>query len=765
MSPQLLSSLTQPFLILPALAFCSLVFLVVGLVLGLRHGSQRAAQAARQTDVLATGLEAFNSALMMFRGGHTHLIYGAEELRSAADILGLTAGEPQGLIDALRLRDPSHARAIDALLSRGEPCDFEVYEDLGALAFAGRTSGAVVWMRLTLIPMRRLGLPRGERLASLLESRDLPAWITTAGASVVWANQAWLTAVGAADLQTARAERRTVDPQIDEMARQAAAEGRELERVIWTGIWGERVALRVRATPLAGEGVGVWTDDVTSAQLASQSQARLTMAHGAILHQIKDAVAVFDARHRLEFSNGAFCELWDLDQAWVSERPSHGDWLDRLRQRGQAPETQDYARFKALELARHEASEPSDEAIWHLSNGRTLRVVSQPHPNGGIILIFSDITPELRLKSQFTQLLQVQRATLDKLSVAVAVFGSDARLQLKNQAFDTFWGQAGDAAEADVTFDAVRDRALRVIHDLQFWRELKARVTDLDPVARAPASGELTVADHRVITWLSRPLPDGATLISFADVTNERHLRAALGDREAALAEVQRLRQEFIATVSYELRTPMTTIIGYAELLGRNAPGFSNPVQGYIQAVQTASAQMARTINTAVLAAELDAGELGLDPQNVDVADMVAKALDRFASQAVDRKIDLTSDVDQDVGEIRADSRRLGEAIDYLIENALAQTPEGGSVGVTAKREAAEVRIEVTDTGRGIPYHIQAHAFDRFATHGVGATGLGLALVKALIEIQGGWVALESEPGAGSTFTCHLPQAGMAPAE
>ncbi len=758
-----MSPLLPPSLIIPTLAFCGLVFLLVGLVFGQRQGARRTAQAVAQTDVLATGLEAFNSALIMYRDGQAHLIYGAEELRSAADILGLSNGEPQRLIDALGARDPGHAHAIDALLNRGEPCDFEVYEDSGALAIAGRTSGAVVWIRLTLIPMRRLGLPRSERLASLLECRDLPAWITTAGGSVVWANQAWLKAVGAADLQIARSERRTLDPQTDEMARQAAAEGRELECVIWTSIWGERRALRVRAVPLTSEGVGIWTDDVTAAQMGAQAGSRLTTAHEAVLHQIKDAVAIFDAQRRLQFSNAAFSDLWDLDQMWVSERPSHGDWLDRLRQRGQAPETQDYARFKALELARHEATEPSAEAIWHLVNGRTLRVVSQPDPNGGIILIFSDITPELRLKSQFNQLLQVQRATLDKLSVAVAVFGSDARLQLKNQVFDMFWGQAGGAGGPDLTFDAVRDRALRVIHDLQFWRELKARVTDLDPAARAPASGELTVADHRVITWLSRPLPDGATLISFADVTDQRQLQIALADRELALAEVQRLRQEFIATVSYELRTPMTTIIGYAELLARNAAGLSDQARGYVEAIQSASGQMARTIETAVLAAELDAGDLGLDPESLFVADLVARAVDRFASQASDRKVDLIARVDPAVGEITADHQRLGEAIDYLIENALAQTPAGGTICVTAQRKDAEVRIEVKDTGRGIPYHIQAHVFDRFGAQSVGASGPGLSLVKALIEVHGGWVALESEPGAGSTFTCHLPQAGLTP--
>jgi signal transduction histidine kinase len=108
---------------------------------------------------------------------------------------------------------------------------------------------------------------------------------------------------------------------------------------------------------------------------------------------------------------------------------------------------------------------------------------------------------------------------------------------------------------------------------------------------------------------------------------------------------------------------------------------------------------------------------------------------------------------------MRADPRRLGEVLDHLIENALRHTPAGGAVALSAERALGEVRLQVSDTGRGIPFHVQAHIFDRFSGQDRGSSGLGLALVKALVELHGGWVALESEPGAGATFTCHLPEA------
>ncbi len=96
--------------------------------------------------------------------------------------------------------------------------------------------------------------------------------------------------------------------------------------------------------------------------------------------------------------------------------------------------------------------------------------------------------------------------------------------------------------------------------------------------------------------------------------------------------------------------------------------------------------------------------------------------------------------------------------LDHLIENGLRQTPAEGLVTLAAERGGGEVRLIVSDTGRGIPFHVQAHIFDRFVGRDQGGPGLGLALVKALVELHGGWVALESEPGAGATFTCHLPE-------
>ncbi len=156
--------------------------------------------------------------------------------------------------------------------------------------------------------------------------------------------------------------------------------------------------------------------------------------------------------------------------------------------------------------------------------------------------------------------------------------------------------------------------------------------------------------------------------------------------------------------------------------------------------------------------AQIDAEEMALDLGDVDVADLLDTAVERWRREAEEAQAAVVVLADPHAGKIRADRQRLSQVLDHLVENAVRQSPPGGVITLSARRLHSEVQLSVTDTGRGIPFHVQPHVFDRFVGRDRGGPGLGLALVKALVELHGGWVALESEPGKGSTFTCHLPE-------
>ncbi len=717
-----------------------------------------------RADSATASAEAFDSAVVVVEGGRARTASGADSLAACAVVLGLDpASDGATVLAALNRSEPEHARRLKALVERGEPCDFEVRGSgpgAAAVVVEGRTAGAFAWLRLSV--QAGEGLPSAARFAAFLDAQEQPAWMVGPSGRLLWANRAWLSGAEARTVEDAAARGLLFDRGVEGLASESAGLGQRREGLRWAPLGGRRRAFQVVAHPLEGGGAGALAQDVTEAEDTREALKRHVAAHDDTLNRLADAVAIFAPDKRLAFHNTAFAELWQLEPAWLAESPSHGEVLDRLRQRRRLPESADYAGWRAHELAFYEALETAPDELWSLPDGRTLRVVRQPHPFGGLLLLFSDITGELKLRAQYNALVLVQQATLDKLNDAVAVFGSDGRLRLHNEAFERFWAITAAALMDAGDFDGVVELCLPLVHDRGFWRELKARVADPDPQARAPVVGEIRTSDRRIVVFQTRPLPDGATLIGFDDVTATRELEQALADREGALAEAQRLKRDFVGNVSYELRTPLTTIIGYSELLDHMGDALTERSRGHVGAVRQAAAQLARSIDDVLDMAQIDAGEMALSLGDVDVARLLYDAATRNERVAEEAGVRVVVIDEPDPGVIRADGRRLGQVLDHLIGNALRSTPPGGEVALDARRALGEVQVRVRDTGRGIPFHVQAHIFDRFVGRDRGGPGLALALVKALTELHGGWVALESEPGAGATFTCHLPETAYA---
>jgi signal transduction histidine kinase len=715
--------------------------------------SPRKPAAPRREGVfLRAAMEAFGRALIEIGDDGPVLIAGEEVLARCATLLQIPEkgdeGGAAGVIAALCRGRPDVTRALDDFVRFGTPFDRLVRTGADAVRASGRAAGGLALLTLEIGEVvQEAPIDHAPNVAALLESYPGPACVTDDSGRPVLANGAWLGQEGG------------VDPGVVRLASEALSAGVAQEHLRWLGPSADRRAIRLVAVPLAEGGAGVWSWDVTRAEGAADALARRVAAQDLILAEVADAVAVFDTDDRLSFSNSAFARLWELEAAWLANGPTHGALLDRLRRDRRLPETADFVKFRAAEIARRERLDPAPEAIWRVAGDRTLRVLSLPHPGGGLVRLFSDITPEIRLKSQWTQLIQVRQATLDKLTDAVAVFGADAKLKLHNEAFQALWGIAAGDLMAEPGFDAIAERCLMRVHDGRFWAELKGRITDPDPGVRAAMSGELATGDGRRIAWQSRPLPDGATLVSFVDVTDARRVEGALADREAALRSAEQLGRDFVSSVSYELRTPLTTILGYAELLETGEDSLSDRARSWVAAVRSAAGQLARTVEDILAFAELDAGEMTLDLAPVPALTLLSDVEALWRARAAAAGVNLRIDGDGG-GVVRADRSRLDRALDHLVDHALRQTPTGGEIRLSARRSAGEVCFEVADNGRGVPFHVQAHVFDRFSGDEGAGAGFGLALVKALVELHGGWVALESAPGAGAIFTCHLPENG-----
>jgi PAS domain-containing protein len=561
-----------------------------------------AAFAGRDPEMIQASAEAFGSAVIALDPGgdgdaEAILAAGPESLAICADALGLPRdATPSQVMAVLLQSDPHHARRLEALVERGEPCDFEVPGPHGtAVVVSGRTAGVIAWVRLEVAEGSGAGLPSAARLAAFLDGQPTPAWISGPEGRPIWANRAWLDAADARSIEDANARGLSFDRSMEAIASEAAEAGEPREGLRWAPMRGKRRAFHVSAAPLEGGGAGAVALDVTETAEIRETLKRTAAAHDETLNRLDDAVAIFGPDKRLAFHNKAFAELWRLEPAWLLEKPTNGEVLDRLRQRRRLPDTADYAAWKVRELGHYEMLEATPDELWSLPDGRTLRVARQPHPLGGLLVLYSDITDELKLRAQYNGLVQVQQATLDKLNDGVAVFGSDGRLRLHNEAFERFWGLTSQQVTDAGDFDGIAALCTPLLHDRVFWRELKGRVADPDPTARASVTGEIRTSDQRIVSYQTRPLPDGATLIAFADVTATRKLEEAVIARSEALADAERLKRDFVGNVSYELRTPLTTIIGYSELLEGMGEQLGDRARGHVASVRSAAAQLARS--------------------------------------------------------------------------------------------------------------------------------------------------------------------------
>jgi signal transduction histidine kinase len=257
------------------------------------------------------------------------------------------------------------------------------------------------------------------------------------------------------------------------------------------------------------------------------------------------------------------------------------------------------------------------------------------------------------------------------------------------------------------------------------------------------------------------PLPDGNVLLTYLDVTDTARVERALRERNEALETAGRLKSEFIANVSYELRTPLNAVIGFAEILTNQYFGDLNPRQlEYSRGILASSHQLLKLINDILDLATIEAGYMTLETARVEVFEMLQAVLTLTRERARSRDLDLQLHCPRNIGAIDVDERRVKQALFNLVSNAIKFTPPGGAISIEAERGEGELLLIVADTGVGIPRTDQARVFEKFERGArQSGAGLGLSLVKSLIELHGGAVTIDSTPGRGTKIICRLPMA------
>ncbi|MCI5043604.1 MAG: PAS-domain containing protein [Aquisalinus sp.] len=692
--------------------------------------------------------------------------------------------------DVRKLKD-----RVKELRAHGVAFSGSVVTDEGrSIEVDGRVAGDQVTLWLT-DPAVRLAEDGGmigkarDRAADLhgalnhLDRLPMATWRRGPDLKLEWVNSAYVNMVEAINLEEVLENQIEIDGAFKKLAERAREEfsrstsRKVVDDLVVVNVRGVRRVLRIMEQPMHGAGeacLGGIAIDITKLDKAQEDLKRHQNAYRKTLNQMPSAVAVFSSAQQLDYYNQAFLELWKLDDADLRTRPYHGELLDKLHQKSRLPAWADYNKWKEDQLALYTEGQLDDwsmdnatpDEIWSLPNGKTLRVARQRHPLGGVVIVFEDITENLRLETEFNTQISVQRATLNNLEEGVAVFASDGKLRLYNSAFLRMWQfDSAKLAELPDFVHLAKQFNRLSTGDSSAWKTLKARVTSFAPEDRTPIEkAEVVLKDGRSFAYATAPLPDGATLLTFLDVTDSREREKELQERNEWLETADRIKSKFVNHISYNLRNPLNTIIGFAEMLETEMFGTLNDRQkDYAASILSASNHLLDLINDIIDLAAIDAGKLDLELNEIDVKKTLENAATYAALKAEDSAVTLNVEVPDDIGTMVADEKRIKQALFNLLANAFSFTDEGGCVTLAAERDGNTIRISVNDTGRGVSPEDQEKAFDRFESRGPGSgAGLGLSLVKSFIELHGGWVRLSSQEGSGTQISCHIPADGPA---
>jgi signal transduction histidine kinase len=656
------------------------------------------------------------------------------------------------------------AAALTALRDHGRPFDLpvEVAESGRSLQLLGRRAAAdghgaadIVWVHDVTAAVQALAEARAaaeraeaerESFEMLLNSLPLPVWRRRADLGLDWCNAAYGRIVGR-DPEAAAASGRELGAGVIDR------EGRGLgERALKTRVAqseshpvvvdGARRLFDFNESPLwtadgGMNGLCGYAQDVTALEEVQQELARHIASHAEVLEQLASGIAIFGSDMRLKFFNQSYVRLWGLDAGWLHGEPTIGEVLEALRERRRLPEHADFQAFKQERLRLFTSlMEPMEELVYR-PDDTTIRMVVTPHPFGGLVFIFEDVTDRLALE--------------------------------RSRLWDLI---PEDIADGPHISDLL-EKTKRAFPPRDEWPVLKqriiARITEPEP-----RTGRLERMDGMVLNYACVPLPDGACLLSYVDITDSTRVERALRERNEALETADRLKTEFIANVSYELRTPLNAIIGFTEILDKNYFGTLNQRQGeYTQGVLEASHRLLALINDILDLASIEAGYLRLELAPVDLHGMLDGVIGLTRQRAHDVGLGLRLECPADLGSFVGDERRLKQALFNLVSNAIKFTGPGGEVVMSGRRERTDagegVVLEVADTGIGIREADQQRVFEKFLRVNPAAResgpGLGLSLVKSLVELHGGRVQVVSDRGSGTRVLCHLPVRTAAEAE
>jgi signal transduction histidine kinase len=665
---------------------------------------------------------------------------GLTEADAATLVAEVSAAQRTGKPFALSMRAVGSNRT---LLLRGSP----------TATGLGARGSVIVWVFDATESQAEIGRLGSEvtrlgrafaALSQLIEAAPIPMWHRGPDLLLTLVNHAYVDAVDAVDADDVIARGlELVEPGTGMSPLAAAAAARDAgetrARDVPATINGQRRSMRVVDVPLGESGVAGYALDNDELDRAKAAFRRFADTQRDTLDRLSAGVAQFDADRTLSFCNLPFQRMFGIKSEWIADRPEFDRVLERMREAGRVPEARDFPAWKAERRSWFTAVSGAEEEAWLLPGGAHLRVLAQPLPDGGLLLVFEDRTEQVQLASARDTLLRVREATFDNLFEAVGVFASDGRLHLWNNKFRDVWGFGDEMLASHPRVDALAENAASRLTNpnrAALIRDLVRGAT----VERKSRGGRVAFKDGRHFEFAAVPLPDGNALFAMLDITDSRRVERVLRERTEALVAADKVKTAFVANMSYELRTPLTSIGGFAEMLDKGYAGeLTQASQEYVKAILESVGTLGSLVDEVLVTTQDQAGLVGVDRETVDLIQILESVASEYDAAAKAKNQDFVTDFEAGVGRVEGDAKRLRVAIAELLATAVETTQAEGRILLHASGTPSGATIVISDNGPG--------------------DGAGVERdVQGTIEAHGGVITHMAEAGQGTATKIELPR-------
>lgn len=478
----------------------------------------------------------------------------------------------------------------------------------------------------------------------------------------------------------------------------------------------------------------------------------LTKSTHEILEVISLPVIIYNNNQQVEFFNNPFIKMFELDATWLETKPTFSEVLEELRAKRKLPDTEDFLVYKNRRLACFNNLLSPIEDISYYPDGRTVRMVTAPYHNGGLMITLNDITDWLTLERRYNTLLAVHRQVADNLFEGLAVFGTDHKLQLYNSAFCKMWHYTEDELIPPPHLETVIEKIKAHIdyaHYDSSWDKFKSRIKAKIIDRSTNKEGRIKLYDEVVYDYSYTPLPDGSNLLTFLDVSDRYRIEKSLLERSEALEVAHGVKSDFVFTIHQGIKYPLRRILlSFTDILEEKYGAINYKYHERLKNIWQEVDHVFRFIEDVNDLASIESGYTILNKEPININKLLDDISATFSERGLEKKINISLEANkEDIILEQGDLKRLKQVFFNLLRNAIAYATEGELVSINITDMVEEIHIEVKNFVSFIPYEDTYGASKKLKRGEQIITGLGFSLVKKIITLHNGRVILSHQKG------------------